>query len=692
MRNTANYGLLTAMFLSFASTATKAEEITDLNPVVVTGTGTLHHANNSPFAINAITANELKNAGVSNLQEAMAQLTTSITMQTNGMGTFINFNGVSDDYILILVDGHQVTGDDRWNRISIDNIERIEILNGAASTLYGSDALAGVINIITNSGTRKVEASTFSKMLNNGRLTQDVNVDLNIKNVSSSTSYNHQQADNWQVNHYQAFDEGDEKVLKLCGRPMSVGNKKDFIGQNLKWKINDKLSAHIRGNYYQYKTLRPEDATYFTQKSTKDSTGAKKYSYTEKQAYTYNLFHESYDYGGGVEWRPSKKSTLTFDAHSDNFTSKYDYWQTANDEAREETRKKTRFVNEKLNGIFQLTPCNRLSAGLDFVQETLKSETDNIHKETSNSNNIYLQDEVNVRKWMDAVAGVRYTYNSNFGSNFTPNFGLFFHVKDFQLRLSYSKGYKTPTLSQLYATDQARTNARYTINNPDLKPEKNDFWIANLGYGNKRIKTSVSAYINKISDMINYRTLPQTEIDGNDGLKALYDEGWTTIRQRSNLDKATIKGITYNLKVLLPKGFCIDGGYTYTDSESETKQLNVKEQTYETTKSPVDKSVKNVGHLALSWDKTWNYYRLNVCMNGYAQDKRFSSTYGYCPGYGQWDLITRHTFNYNHVILEPSVGIENLFDKRDDRTWNSNFSTINPGRSFLISLAVKFKD
>lgn len=692
MRNNANYGLLTAMFLSFATPATNAEEVTDLNPVVVTGTGTLHLANNSPFEINTITANELKNAGVSNLQEAMAQLTTSITTQTNGMGTFFNFNGVSDDYILILVDGHQVSGDDRWNRISIDNIERIEILNGAASTLYGSDALAGVINIITNSSSRKVEASTFSKMLNNGRLTQDVNVDLNIKNVSSSTSYHHQQADSWQVNHYQAFDEGDEKVLKLCGRPMSVGNKNDFISQNLKWNINDKWSAHIRGNYYQYKTLRPQDATYFTQKSTKDSTGAKKYSYTEKQAYTYNLFHESYDYGGGVEWRPSKKSTFRFDAHSDNFTSKYDYWQTANDEAKEETRKKTRFVNEKLSGIFRLTPYNRLSAGLDFVQETLKSETDNIDKETSNSNNIYLQDEVNVRKWMDAVAGVRYTYNSNFGSNFTPNCGLFFHVKDFQLRLSYSKGYKTPTLSQLYATDQAKTNARYTINNPDLKPEKNDFWIANLGYGNKRIKTSVSAYINKISDMINYRTLPQAEIEGNDGLKTLYDEGWTTIRQRSNLDKATIKGITYNLKVLLPKGFCIDGGYTYTDSEAETKQLNVKEQTYETSKSPVDKSVKNVGHLALSWDKTWNNYKLNVCMNGYAQDKRFSSTYGYCPGYGQWDFITRHTFNYNHVILEPSVGIENLFDKRDDRTWNSNFSTINPGRSFLISLAVKFKE
>mgnify|MGYP002572044337 FL=1 len=51
----------------------------------------------------------------------------------------------------------------------------------------------------------------------------------------------------------------------------------------------------------------------------------------------------------------------------------------------------------------------------------------------------------------------------------------------------------------------------------------------------------------------------------------------------------------------------------------------------------------------------------------------------------------RHTFNLQSVILEPGIGIENIFDKTDDRPWNNNFSTLNPGRSVYVSLSVRFK-
>ena len=60
------------------------------------------------------------------------------------------------------------------------------------------------------------------------------------------------------------------------------------------------------------------------------------------------------------------------------------------------------------------------------------------------------------------------------------------------------------------------------------------------------------------------------------------------------------------------------------------------------------------------------------------------------PGFSQWDLNTRHSFNLKSVVLEPGFGVENLFDKVDDRPWNSNYSTLNPGRSFYVSLSVRF--
>lgn len=661
----------------------------ELNPVIITGTGTYRKAENSPVAVKVISAKELKDAGVNSVQDALTRLTTNITTHTNGMGTFVNFNGVSDDYILILENGKRVSGDDRWSRISVDNIKRIEILSGAASALYGSDAIAGVINIITEDSKESVQVSNYSRLSSKGRFDEDINLDVNSGKFGSYTSFNHKQADNWQVNRYQEFAEGDSSVLKLTGRPMSVGFHSNNVSEKMTWTFSDKFDVYVRGNYYDYRTDRPQGAAYFTQSKDK-KTG--EYKYTQKQAYTYDLHHTSFNYGAGARWTPNKNTHVYLDIYSDNYTSNYDYWQTADAEAYEETRKRTHYYNETLKGIFRLNSWNKLSAGTEFVQEYLNSEADNIDSENTNTYNLFAQDEVQIVRGLEGVVGVRYTYNSNFGSNVTPNVALFYHIGGFRVRASYAGGYRTPSLSQLYATDQAKTSARYTIYNTELKPEKNNFFNANIEYSNKWLSVSASAFMNKIRDMINYRTMTQDEIDGDKHLTDLYNEGWTTIRQRDNIDKATIKGVSANVKFILPCGFTLAGGYTFTDSKAETKSLNAKTQQYEVTESPVDKSVKNVANVAATWDKTWKNYHLNVNLNGHIQGERYSSTYGFAPSYSQWDLNTRHTITLKNLILEPGIGIENIFNKRDTSYWNSNFSTINPGRALYVSFSLKFND
>ena len=676
---------LTATTLS-AQTAKDTLSITELNPVVITGTGTYHKADNSPVAVKVISAKDIKDAQATSLQDALSKLTPNISTHTNGMGTFVNFNGVSDDYVVIMENGKRLSGDDRWSRISLDNVKRIEIFSGAASALYGSDALAGVINIITDDSKNTVEASSHTKVMNHGRLDQDINVDANIGQLSSQTSYTHRQADNWQVNHYEQFFGTDgEEILKLNGRPMSQGFVSDNISQKLEYKFDEKWSAYIRGNYYDNTTERPQNAISYTQDK-KDLT-----KFTTKQAYTYDLHHTSYLYGGGARWTPNANTHVYLDVYSDNYTSKYDYWQTATKEAYDEVRKRTHYTNETLRGIFRLADWNKLSAGAEFIQESLTSESDNIDGEHTNSYNIFAQDEIQIVKGLEALAGVRYTYNTNFGSHVTPNVGLFYHIAGFRARASYAGGYRTPTLSQLYATDQAKTSSRYTINNISLKPETNHFWNVNLEYGNKRMNVGLTGFINEIDDMINYRTLPQQEIDADASLTAINKE-WKTIRQRDNIDHATLRGLSTSLKFIMPFGLTVGGGYTFTDAKSETKTLNTKTQQYEITKSDVDKSVRHVGNINVTYDKTWRKYHLNVAVNGHLQGERFSSTYGYAPGYSQWDLNTRHTFTLRQFVLEPGIGIENIFNKRDTSYWTSNFSTINPGRSVYVSMALKFKD
>ncbi len=693
MKNTL---LVAAVMLTTAAKAADIDSIDarhtrEMNPVVITGTGTYHRAENSPVAVQVISAKEIQDAQVTSLQDALSKLTSTITTHTNGMGTFVNFNGVSDDYIVILENGKRVSGDDRWNRISMENVKRIEIYSGAASALYGSDAIAGVINIITDDTKSPVSVSSNTRLMNNGRLDEDVAVDVTAGKFSSRTEYTHHRAGNWQVNHYQEFEEGDNKVLKLTGRPMSAGYHSNNIAERLEWRFNDQWSVYLRGSYYDHLTDRPQAASYFTQKKTTDKkTKETTYTYTPKQAYTYDVHHTSYMYGGGARWTPNSRIHLYLDVYSDNFSSDYNYWQTDEKEAYDETRKRTHYINETLRGIFRLADWNKLTAGAEFVQESLNSESDNIDKARTNTYNLFAQDEINIFKYLDAVAGVRYTQNDNFGAAFTPNAGLFFHIAGFRLRASYAGGYRTPTLSQMYATDQAKTTARYTLNNPNLKAEKNHFFNVNAEYSNTWMSASVSAFMNKIRDMINYRTMTDDEIAASPDLTALREEGWKTIRQRDNIDKATVRGISASVKFLIPGGVTIGGGYTFTDSKAETQTLNTKTQLYEVTESPVDKSVRHVGNVMAAYDHTWGNYHLNITINGHIQGERYSSTYGYADGFSQWDLVTRHTVRLKHFTLEPGLGIENIFNQRDTSPWNSNFSTINPGRSFIASLRMRY--
>ena len=130
---------------------TSVDKTVDLNPVVVTGTGTHQRLKNTPAPVSVITANEIKRAGITDFQQAMTMMVPSLSFSPNAMGSYLMMNGLSNKYVLILINGRKVTGDISGNidisQIDMSRVKRIEVLNGAASSLYGSDAIAGVINI-----------------------------------------------------------------------------------------------------------------------------------------------------------------------------------------------------------------------------------------------------------------------------------------------------------------------------------------------------------------------------------------------------------------------------------------------------------------------------------------------------------------------------------------------------------------
>lgn len=658
------------------------ESYINMGQVVVTGTGTHNRATHSPVPIQVITDKEIERAHATSLEEALTKLTGSVTSMTNGMGTTISLNGIHDEYILVLENGKRLTGDDRFNRINIANVKRIEIQNGASSALYGSDAIAGVINIITDDTKNKVNMSNTTHYTSKGRFTEGLNVDFNAGKFSSYTSYQRKEADNWQVNTY------DEEGYKT-GRPISSGFLSDNISQRFDFHANDRLSLYARGNFYNYETRRPQTATYFKAGKKKDEAGNP--IYEETQAYTYDLLHESFNYGAGGKYIINPSAYIEADFLADHYKSSYDYFlkSGSNEKGDKSMRERTHYYNATVKGIFRLNKWNKLSAGVEYVNENFKSETDNIGFENIYTLSAFAQDEMHIVKDLQAVLGVRYIYNENFGSYATPNVALMYKPGNFNFRFSYSTGFRTPTLHDLYATDEAKTSSRCTVANPGLKPEKSNFFSLNAEYTCSRFTVSVTGFYNQIRDMIDYRVLSDEEIH-NMGLDEKH-ETFSTIRQRDNVNRATVRGVNARTNIYIAGGVSVGGSYTYTDTEAETETYDTKTKTTVTETSPVDKSMKHVGNAYANWTKEWKNYTLNINLNGHLQSQRYSSTYGYAPGYGQWDLHTRHTVKLDAVILEPGIGIQNIFNKRDTRPWNSNYSTIDPGRAVYVSMAVRFR-
>ena len=648
------------------------ESYINLGQVVVTGTGTHRRMTNSPVPIQVITSKDIENAGATSLDDALTKLSPNITTMTNGMGTFLNLNGMGQDYMIILENGHRIGGDERMLRISTGNIKRIEIQSGAASALYGSEAIGGVINIITDDSKNGIGASSYTHYTSKGRFTQTVDADVSAGKLSSYTTYQRQEADNWQVNDI------DEEGYKT-GRPMSTGFRSDNVSQRFTYAVNDKFNISVRGNYNNYDTRRPETATYFKKSNKKDDDG--NFIYNETQAYTYNMNHRTWLYGIGADYMISPKAYFEADFYSDNFTSSYKYFSKNGSflPGDEQKRKETAYYDGTLKGIFKPNDLNKLSVGIEYIKEHLESESDNISGESMFTAAAFAQDEITITDNIQAVAGVRYLYNGNFKSHATPNVSLMYKPGNFRFRAAWSAGYRSPTLSQIYATDQAKSTSRATVGNTDLKPEKSRSGSLNAEYSNQRLSVSVTGMINNVTDMINYRVLSDEEITAM-GYDELHSE-FKTIRQRSNIDEAHIKTLSANANVYVGAGFTVGGGYILTDSKAIS----------DGNETPVDKSVKHSGNVNARWDHNWGNYHLNVNLNGHIQSERWSSTYGYAPGYSQWDLNTTHTFYVEDFIIEPGLGIENIFNERDTRPWNSNFSTVNPGRAVYVSVAMKFR-
>ena len=466
----------------------------NLNPVVVTGSGHHQRLKSTATPVRVLSSQEIKEQGITTFDGALTRMMPQASMAPNSMGTFLRLNGLGNKYILILINGQKLSGDISnnvdLNRINMARVKRIEVLDGAASSLYGSDAIAGVINIITDQPTQDVVSATSdTRVSGHGVLTEAVSLDIYKNGFGSYTSFTHDRADSYRTNDLE-YVKGSDTETQQTIAPFFTGYRSNIIGQKFTYAPTRHLALNA-GIDYSYKiTDRPNTRP--------DITGGTDYEMRYK-GLRWNV--------GGI-YKFTSKNSLQADFVVDRFRYGKEYDVETKDYAIGDyvQSKKQRMMEGQLKAILGLTANSTTIFGADWRKDYLDATSGNINRNVYTLA-AYAQHEAKVRVGRGsatATLGLRYNYHKTFGTHLTPKVSLMYSLGALNLRATYASGFRAPGLDELYYHyfSVNRGKAQISFGNQDLKPEKSNYFALNAEYRTQTLAVSVTGYLNRINDMV----------------------------------------------------------------------------------------------------------------------------------------------------------------------------------------------
>lgn len=648
-----------------------------LNPIVVTGEG--HHTRQKEAVtpVRVITANDIRDKGITTFEAAIERILPQVSFAPNSMGSQLRLNGLSNKYILILVNGRKLSGDISNNidlsRIPMSRIKRIEVLDGAASALYGSDAIAGVINIITERpGDELFSATSNTYLSGEGKFTQSVNVDVNAGGFSSQTTFTHEEANSYRNNDYELVDEETGETERNIS-PLYNGYHSNLLAERLTYtNRNLTVNAGIEG-YYKM-TDRPD---------TNDKIDG---------GTSYEMRYKGLRWNIGGLYKFSQKNSLQVDFTVDRFRygKEYDVATSSYEVGYYTNSKKEKTLDADAKAVLGLVSGGTTVVGANWKKDYLVSSSGDIDADAYTLAG-YVQHDQTIVHGLKATAGVRFTHHETAGNHLTPKVGVMYSPGRFIFRANYSMGFRSPGLDELYYEYCSinRGKAQVSFGNTALKPEKSQYISIGAEYNSDRFSLAVSGYMNFIDDMI-----IKDNIAVDDDVRAMlmstfedltqdYADAMSTYARYVNADKGEVKGVQANARVTIIEGLDINAAYAYTYARERSAGVW----------GTLDRSIKNTVTMSANYHHSWGTYTLNANISGRMQSKTYYDSYENAPGYGVWNINTTHSFTgFAHLLIEPSIGIDNIFDRVDDRIDTSlrKYALYSPGRMLTIGLKVKF--
>ena len=630
--------LLTAAVLSAVSIPAYAaqraenapETLVHTDEIVVTASRTEQEVKETPSAVEVITRADIDKMGAETLAQAL-KLAIGIDIQENAMvGNRSGLRGMNTNQTLILVDGRRIRTENtretmnyyELQRINMDDVERIEIVRGAVSSLYGSEALGGVINVI-----RKRPAKAQASLALDWTTRQsDQGIRLDSGKVGKwafSTSFKHmdvrQRGTNAGSNMY-----GKKYFFNIDGR-MDVAQNKwldvffDYLKEDLYMK--DSLTQGTSYDHDRFST----GVKYSGRDRRGDYELQTYYTYFDKNQRTRNRAS-----GGLNSFDDMRYNSLIFDGRR-SMQIAPNHLLTVGGEYRKEDYESTRIRGSR--------------------RKTIEGVTNQFGDSSMNYAALYLQDEWVASPRWTVIPSIRWDYNDVFGSEITGKLGTTYKMsKNLRFKANIGTAYRAPTASELYFDWRHTPNARidvHIIGNPNLKPEKS--FNFDIGIEAERGKTSgkLSYFRNKVEDLI--------DTDKFTTLLPGFPPRVLVTSTYQNIDKATIQGVEFEVKQDLGRGFALRGLYTYLDAQDDKKNTRLTGR------------ARHKASLQLSYDDPrhgWNATLWQDWISGY----RYAETIGRQTVYkdaalGLMNFVVTKKFNDQ---FSAYLGVDNIFNKESD--------------------------
>ena len=591
-------------------------------------------------------------------------------------GTNIKINGLGKDYVLVLLNGKRLTGGiggyTDLSRVDFDNIKQVEIIKGASSSLYGSDAIAGVINIITKKSKQKLEVNCNTRIGAYGELKQFSSLSFRKNKLQSKTTYSYKQKDGWQLNsmkyNHKWVDNNDLPFLvKTYDKPVNK-TRGYTLTQSLDYDVNKKLSLNADISWYEktlYFPFKGRMHNYYYNNRNVDLGG--KYQLKNKNYIDFNLTFGDYLYYSEYPY----KFNETYITNSD--VVKVTYYPGDRFKNSEQIT-----TTAQIKAVLHLNENHKLSLGADLLSNYLVAQYRlNQPDVKATTYSVYGQDEIKMGEKFDLVVGLRALYHDIAGFSITPKVSAMYKQNRLTYRLTYSNGFKSPTLKELYYYYESERMGihRLYLGNEDLKAQGSHYFSLSTEYKHKRLQTSVNLYVNCVYDMIEYRIIP-TEYKYK-------RRGVEETKKRYNIDDARTYGIDYQIRYKLSSQLSLNAGYSYVDARNLSHDIRLN-------------GVSNhSANFKASWTKRWQSKSLNLNLSGvYKSDKFYLEEdleRSYAKAYQLLKLTANYKIrNYKKINLSITGGVDNLLDYVDDNPYGSHYGTLNPGRTVFAGIKLNF--